>query len=111
MALADAVFVWASPDLYAVSRIDVAEMLISLITQPGVLLEHKSRAIVALTIFRTYNLDFGDAYTAAAALEDAIPKCSRTTVTSTGFPACAVENHSLLTPPRRPRCTRPIRPR
>lgn len=38
------------------------------------LLEHKSRAIVALTIFRTYKLDFGDAYTAAAALEDDDPE-------------------------------------
>lgn len=74
MAVADAVFVLTSRNLYGVSRGDAAEMLISLITHPGFVVEHRSRMIAALTIFRTYNLDFGDAYTAAAALEDDEPQ-------------------------------------
>lgn len=74
MAIADAVFVLTSRNLYGVSRADAAEMLISLITHPGFVVEHRSRMIAALTIFRTLNLDFGDAYTAAAALEDDEPR-------------------------------------
>ena len=74
MAVADAVFVLTSPNLYAVPRPDAAEMLISLLTHPGFLVEHKSRMIVALTIFRSHNLDFSDAYTAAVALEDQSPE-------------------------------------
>jgi len=74
MAIADAVFVLTSRNLYGVSRGDAAEMLISLITHPGFVVEHRSRMIATLTIFRTHNLDFGDAYTAAAALEDGEPQ-------------------------------------
>lgn len=74
VAIADAVFVLTSRNLYGVSRADATEMLISLITHPGFVVEHRSRMIAALTIFRTLNLDFGDAYTAAAALEDDEPQ-------------------------------------
>lgn len=74
VAIADAVFVLTSRNLYGVSRADATEMLISLITHPGFVVEHRSRMIAALTIFRTLNLDFGDAYTAAAALEDDEPR-------------------------------------
>ncbi len=74
MAIADAVFVLTSRNLYAVPRHDAAEMLISLLTHPGFLVEHKARTIVALTLFRAHNLDFGDAYTAAVALEEEIPE-------------------------------------
>jgi predicted nucleic acid-binding protein len=74
MAIADAVFVLTSRNLYGISRFDASEMLISLITHPGFVVEHKSRVIVALTIFRTHDLDFGDAYTAATALEDDDPQ-------------------------------------
>ncbi len=69
MAIADAAYVLTSPSLYSISRSDAAEMLVSLITHPGFVVEHKARVIAALTLFRAYNLDFGDAYTAATALE------------------------------------------
>jgi len=67
--VADAVFVLTSPRLYSVRREDAAEMLLSLLTLPGVETEHEERTLGALELFRSSGMDFGDAYLAAFAME------------------------------------------
>lgn len=67
--VADAVFVLVSPRLYALDRHAAAQMLLSLITLPGVEPEHRDRTLEALATFAESNVDFGDAYLAAFARE------------------------------------------
>ncbi len=54
---------------YKKTRTDIVENLSSFLTLPGVKFSEPRRALAALDIFGRSNVDFGDAYVAALALE------------------------------------------
>ena len=74
MTVADAFFVMTSPRAYAGPRRENLELLRELIGRPGVIVENRRRLLEALSLMRSSrHLDFGDAYTAAAVLEEMEP--------------------------------------
>src|SRR4051812_29511920 len=58
--IADAVFVLASPRLYARPRSDVQALLTPLVKLPGFRVRQKRVVLRALEIYGTTNVDFGD---------------------------------------------------
>lgn len=64
--IADAVYVLSSPRLYKVSRQDTAAQLTTLVSLPGFHVQHKRQVLLALSIYSTSGLDYGDAMLVAA---------------------------------------------
>jgi predicted nucleic acid-binding protein len=64
--IADAVYVLASPRLYAVPRSDVRDLLTPLVALPGFRVSNKRTVLRALEYFGARNIDFGDAMIVAA---------------------------------------------
>jgi predicted nucleic acid-binding protein len=58
--IADAVYVLASPRLYALPRMEVSAILSTLVRLPNLRLPHKSAVLRALELFGATRLDFGD---------------------------------------------------
>lgn len=65
-AIADAVFVLASPRLYRLPRAQVAALLTPLVRLGGFRVQHKRVVLRALTLYGRYSIDFGDAMITAA---------------------------------------------
>jgi predicted nucleic acid-binding protein len=54
---------------YKLGRVEVAEALVVVLESPHLVIEHRARLLDALQRTKQYNIDFGDAYLAAAAVE------------------------------------------
>ncbi|MEB3886647.1 PIN domain-containing protein [Lyngbya sp. CCY1209] len=59
--------VWVLVSFYGYSKTEVADVLISLLTSEGIVLESAERVIAALDSMATKNVDFVDAYLAETA--------------------------------------------
>lgn len=59
--IADAVFVLSSPNLYHLPRIEIRDLLVSLLRYPSFKVDNKQSVIKALDLYADLNLDFGDA--------------------------------------------------
>jgi len=59
--IADAVYVLSSPRLYHKSRSDIAAMLSGLLRLPGFKVENRAAILLALDLYASTKLDFGDA--------------------------------------------------
>ena len=66
--IADAVFVLASPQLYALPRGEVAERLRALVRLPGFRVRDRRVVLRALDVYESTRLDFGDAMIVASAV-------------------------------------------
>jgi predicted nucleic acid-binding protein len=64
--IADAVFVQSSPRHYNLARADVQALLTPLLRLPGFRVQHRHSLVLALEIFATTKLDFGDAFIVAS---------------------------------------------
>lgn len=60
-AIADAVYVLSSPNLYHLPRIEVRDLLLPLLRYPNFKVDNKQVVIRALDYYADKNLDFGDA--------------------------------------------------
>lgn len=60
--IADAVYVLSSPKLYNLTRVQVRDLLSSLIKIPNFKVDNKQALLKALDLYATRNLDFGDAF-------------------------------------------------
>ncbi len=68
--IADAVYVLSSPRLYSLPRADISELLTILVGLPNFNVSDKRSVLNALNIYSNTNVDFGDAFIAAAMLQD-----------------------------------------
>jgi len=59
--IADAVYVLASPRLYALSRPEVTAQLSTLVALPGFQVQNRTQVLAALAVYARTTLDFGDA--------------------------------------------------
>lgn len=69
IAIADAVFVLASPNLYALPRTQIRDLLTVLLSYSHFKVENKQVLIKALDLYASNNIDFGDAILAVLTLE------------------------------------------
>jgi len=67
--IADCVYVLSSPQLYNLSRSKIRDLLTTLIRIPNFKVENKQNVLKALDFYASMNLDFGDAYLTATALQ------------------------------------------
>lgn len=67
--IADAVYVLASPRLYALPRAEVAAQLSTLVALPAFQVANRTQVLTALALYARTNLDFGDALLVAAMQE------------------------------------------
>ena len=63
--IAEIVYVLSSPRLYNLSRQDVRNRLMPLLTLPGLRMSKRSVALRALELYESHNVDFEDALAAA----------------------------------------------
>lgn len=59
-AIADAVFVLSSPRLYNLPRTEIRDVLTSLLRYTNFKVDNKQAVIIALDLYSSTNLDFGD---------------------------------------------------
>jgi len=67
--IADCVYVLSSPRLYNLPRSKIRDLLTTLIRIPNFKVENKQSVLNALDLYASTNLDFGDAYLIATALQ------------------------------------------
>lgn len=60
-AIADAVFVLSSPNLYHLPKTEIRDLLVPLLRYPNFKVENKQIVIQALDYYADKNIDFGDA--------------------------------------------------
>lgn len=63
--LVETVLVLSSPRLYNLARAQIAQILIDVVSLPGLTLPHRDVYLVALAIYGSHNVDFVDALNAA----------------------------------------------
>lgn len=68
-AIADAVFILTSPKWYNLSRIEIRDVLVSLLRYTNFKVDNKQAVITALDFYATTNFDFGDCILAALTLQ------------------------------------------
>ena len=67
--IADCVYVLSSPRLYNLPRSKIRDLLTTLIRIPNFKVENKQSVLNGLDLYASTNLDFGDAYLMATALQ------------------------------------------
>ena len=67
--IADCVYVLSSPRLYNLPKSKIRDLLTTLIRIPNFKVENKQGVLNALDLYASTNLDFGDAYLIATALQ------------------------------------------